>query len=450
MSRCARSTYRNAPTSANTVRVVDPSIADAFRRACRNGDAAQAARSLLRIDDPEVEALLSGIGGRQAMVRFLIGRRHVLDAEEPRSLASWLSRELVEAEPMHVLNVAEALGAARRAGHEAISRRLEAHLKFVQPPDPTRWSRKLNSEGRTAFLRACERGDVRRVHDALAGDPEAVHTMDKLGRDGAALACGSDRGPEVLAILCEAGLTKTADPVVSAARCGATSMVEALLRRGFPVHRPIDESALWTAAAATRFGELGHFAQIANMLTDAGADPTVCDRWGTTAWGIASEAARPLLEALGAEPRPEGDARYDASSGCSAPLAALVRGDAIDPAGDLDLNEAAALGDVARVRHLLDAIYRLRPMIRANGSPERPLHMAAYFGQVDVAWLLLTEYGYSPGEVSAPLGDGRHLGPAETWNKTALEVAASRGHTRLVDVLMNSVDWFQGRRARRK
>lgn len=426
--------------------MVEASIADAFRRACQDGASAQAEQLLLQLHDEEVAALVSRIGGRRAMVRFLVQRRHVLAVAEPMSLAGWLTEELYAAEPMHALDVGEALAWARRAGHEAITRRLEAHVKFVQPPDPTRWSRKLNSPTCAAFLLACERGDLHSLQDALAADPDAIHSLDAWGRDGAALACRSDEGPEVLAVLCDAGLKKTADPVIAAAGLGATPMVEALLARGFPLECPIAESALWTAAA-----KRGHdLERIARLLVTAGADPNATDRWGATVWGVASDGARPLLEALGAEPRERGEARYDRDSGCSPRIAALMRGDTFDLDDALDLNEAAAVGDAARARHLLDEVYRVRPMIRARSGPERPLHVAAYFGQVAVAWLLITEYGYSPGEVSSALIDGTYVGPKETWDKTALEVAASRGHARLVDVLMNSVDWFQGRRARRK
>jgi hypothetical protein len=434
--------------------VVASSTIEAFRQACRDGDSAGAERELLRVDDEAVSRLVKGIGGPRAMVRFLVQRRHVLHMWETPSLATWLTEHLREAEPMHLLDVRTLLPLAERAGHEAIVYRLKAHLKFVQPPDPTRWSRKLNTPAEAAYLLACETGDPEAVAAALADDPALVTAVNKWGQDGAALlgAYGSERGHEVLQVLCTAGVHKTAVPLVTAAWWASVPIVEGLIAAEFPLARPIDENALWSAAAATRLHEkvtLDDFEAVATLLVNGGGDPNAVNRWGSTAWGVASAEARPVLVKLGAEPREKGDAHYQRDTGCSEIIDRLAAGDEVE-GEDLDINEAAAVGDVTRVRHLLDELYRHKPMLCGHGCPERPLHLAAYFGHVDVAWMLITEYGYSPGSVSAALIDGSHVGPKETWDKTALEVAVSRGHTRLVEVLMNSVDWFQGRRARRK
>jgi hypothetical protein len=112
------------------------------------------------------------------------------------------------------------------------------------------------------------------------------------------------------------------------------------------------------------------------------------------------------------------------------------------------LDDAAAAGDVARLRMQLDEVYRARPTLLDEEGPERPLHVAVYFDQ-PAATLFLLERGYSAAGRNTPIG-GRHVGPEETWNETPLGIAIARGATRAFTVLMNSVDWFQGRRARRK
>lgn len=418
--------------------------------ACRSGDRQRVADLLLSAEDAEVKRLVAGIGGPRAMARFLVQRQHILHepSEEGASLASWLAEHLREAEPMHLMHVHDALAIAEDGGHEAIVWRLKAHLKFLQPPDPTRWSRKWNTPEQEAFLAACKAGDPDAVRDALDGDEALVHSVNKWGQDGATLvgAYGSDRGHEVVPMLVEAGLRKSAKPFLSACWWGAEPVVRVLIDCGFPTHEAIDDDALWTAAVATRLNGLSIevFEPIAAMLVEAGADVSPVNRWGTTAWGIALEEARPVLEKLGAEPRAKGVAKYDASTGCSGVVASG------EGEGELDLNEAAAVGDVERVRTLLDEVYRLEPVLQGHGSPERPLHVAAWHGRVKVIFMLISEYGYSPGAVNRAFIDGQHVGPKESWDRTPVEIAALRGHEKALDVLMNSVDWFQGRRARRK
>jgi hypothetical protein len=423
-----------------------------FRKACKAGDAAGALRLLGSIEDDAAKILVERIGGPRAMVRFLVQRRHILHVWETPSFDAWLRDHLREAEPMHLLDVSVALQLAADAGFSEIVRRLKAHLKFTQPPDPTRWSRKINTPAEAAFLQACEDGEPEPVRAALIEDASLVHAINKWGQDGLALlgAYGCERSNQVVPILCDAGIRKSAAAMISAAFWGAVPIVEALIAHDVPLRQHIDDDALWTAAVATRVNNLdvAELDQIASMLVGAGADANATNRWGTTVWGSATAEARPILERLGAEPREKGEARYDRDSGCSGFIEGLVRGEVIER-DELDLNEAAAANDVERVRHLLAQFYCLKPNLRGHGSPERPLHIAAYFDNQDVAKSLI-EYGYSPGAVSSAFIDGSHVGPPETWGKSVVAVAAARGHEKLVDILMNNVDFFQGRRARRK
>ena len=427
-----------------------------FRRACHAGDKHKARTLLQRIEDEEVRALVENVGGPRAMVRFLVQRKHVLHMWKMDSLAGWLREHLREAEPMHLLDVRPALSRARDGGYGEIVRRLETHLQFLQPPDPTRWSRKVGSPARAAFLEACQAGDPERVAAALAADGAVVHAVNKWGQDGLSLlgAYGSDRGHEIVPMLCAAGIVKTALPLITASFWGSVDIVDALLSQSLPLRRGIDEDALWAAAVATRYNDVGAgaFARIAELLIDAGADPNVANRWGTTAWGIGSDKARHVLEELGAAASADGPSRYDAATGCSGVVQALIdEAEVHDPRsrGDHDLNDAAALGDLDRVRFLLDEVYRVDDGLRGHGSPERPMHLAAYFGREQMVQLLIAK-GYSPGAVNARRIDGSFVGPKETWDQTVVTVAAGRGHRVTLDILMNSVDFFQGRRARRK
>ena len=429
--------------------VTEQSLVDAFVAACRGGRADKAVEVLLRIQDTSVSELVANIGGGRAMARFLCQRAHILSPlPEGGSLAQWLEAQLREAEPMHLLDVSDALAAAEASEHAEIVYRLKAHLKFVQPPDPTRWSRKFATPAQAAFLQACRDGDPERVGAALADDETLVRAINKWGQDGAALvaAYASEQAPEVIRLLVSAGLPKTALPLTTAAWWGHLPVIESLLEHGFPLHQPIDHDALWSAAVATRHNHaFADFEAVAKVLVDAGADPNCSNRWGTTAWGIADKGARSVLEALGADPQERVEGRYDRTTGCSPAML-----DPDDAHGDLDINEAAAAGDRDRVRSLLTELYRHTPSVSGQGPPERPLALAAYHGHVKLAFMLISDHGYSPAARNDAYVDGQHVGPKSTWDKTAIDIAVDRGHTRLVDVLMNSVDWFQGRRARRK
>ena len=127
-------------------------------------------------------------------------------------------------------------------------------------------------------------------------------------------------------------------------------------------------------------------------------------------------------------------------------LRAIVEGERVD-GGATDLDEAAA-GDVARVEALLDG-YDRRANTGQPWPPERPIHLAAFMGRVDVTHLLIAR-GHPPAEVNGSMAHAHHVGPKQTWGRGADTVAAARGQDEAIYVLMNSVDFVQGRRARRK
>ncbi len=449
------------------VRSAVPSLGEA----CRAGDRAGAERALAALEDPDVRRLVTQIGGPRAMVRFLLQRGHVL-RPDGGSVAAWLRAHLEEAEPMHLLDVGPALAAAREAGHAAIVYRLEEHLRFVQPPDPTRWSRKLPTPAGARLLAAARVGDLEGVTGALELEPGLVTAVDRWGADALVLAASSgENAPALIAALFDAGAHGSVDAVVAAARSADPACLEVLLERGAPVRGKLDRDALWSLAEATGPASSAEprpspsrVEATAARLLAAGAEPNVADRWGRTAWGVADEPTRALLVRLGAAPTVTVPGRYERSTGLTQRVSARLGGDAAAPAGapanaggrgeaarpELDLNEAAALGDLATVRRRLDMEYRLTPVVQGAGSPERPLHLAAHFGHRELAQVLVSEYGYSPGEVNRPLAADAFVGPPATWGQTALLVAAAAGQAGVVEVLMNSVDYFQGRRARRK
>lgn len=418
-------------------------MSEVFRRACAQGDKEGARRALEEIDDAELDELVERIGGPRAMVRFLVQRRHVLDPEPISSTTAWVRAHLGEAEPIHLLDVAPALAAAEAGGHEEIARRLRMHQQFLQPPDPMRWSRPVPSEEEAGFWRACAEGRVEEALASLDARPELATAVDARGLDGVALASPhGDATSELVTALAEAGARPSARTLGLIARSGSVSLVEWLLDRGWPVREHIDDDALEVAVGSER-----DVAGVAERLVHAGADPNGCDRWGVSVWGASAPRHRSALERLGARPEPSGPATYDPDTGMSARLAAICRGDAVDE-GEADLNEAAAAGDVAQVEARLDE-YGQQPRLCRDGPVERPMHLAAYMGRGDVIHRLIA-CGYSPAEINAPVGRGHHVGPASTWGQSAVAVAAARGMDEAIYVLMNSVDFVQGRRARRK
>lgn len=417
----------------------------AFREACRRGDKEGARRALESIDDGELAELVERIGGARAMVRFLVQRRHVLDPEPVVSTASWLRGHLAEAEPIHLLDVEPARIAAETGGHAEIARRLRSHQQFLQPPDPMRWSRPVPTEEEVRFWRACAEGAPDEAQALLEARPELARAVDPHGLDGIAHAAPhGDATLELTAAMVEAGARPSAATLGLVAGLGAARSVELLLGHGWPVRQHIDDDALRIAVSQPA---VRGSAAVLEMLTRAGADPNACDRWGHSMWGASDAARRRQLEGLGARTEATGAKTYDPDTGMSARLAAIVNG-AREASDDLDLNEAAAAGDVTRVEALLDG-YGQTPRLTRHGPPERPMHLAAFMGRVDVIHRLIAR-GYSPAEVNAPMAHGHHVGPRETWNRSAITVAAARGHDEAIYVLMNSVDFVQGRRARRK
>jgi len=102
-------------------------------------------------------------------------------------------------------------------------------------------------------------------------------------------------------------------------------------------------------------------------------------------------------------------------------LQALYRGDAetayeLARGAELDVFEAAALGETARVRHLLDDDPALANAFGADGF--HPLGLACFFGRLDAARLLLER-----GADVAALSRNEHIQTA------AIHAAAASGET---------------------
>ena len=440
----------------------------AFRLACLNGRRETALLLAPRGD---------GWRDAAALVDALLRGRHLLTWDQGETAWDWAREQLELADPMNVLNARmrdergrTLLEAARAGGDErTIQLVIERRLGGDRSVHPERAWRPMHSPLAEQFMFACQWGQTSRVRRFLATDPALIHThtlwnMGALYLPG---AYGSEGSVATGIALLEAG-APAYDGIGGGCWWGATELVLALLARGAPAEqRARRESGLLHACAATRYNEPDSYERwlpIIEALLDAGADPNMADRFGVTPWGFCHEAVRPLLEARGAAAVPRrpglralqrrlnaGDAGIaklaaadtelldfydDETSGCTPPLTALLAGQ-IDLATQLfslklciDLNEAAALGDLGRLTEALDERGITGP--RAGAGPEDiPLHLAAWRGEADAVELLL-ERGYSPAAMNRADVAGKFQGTPALRQTTPLHAAAEAGH---VDVL---------------
>jgi ankyrin repeat protein len=414
----------------------------AFRLACRNAlsERAVAALEAAVAADPALAALVSRQGGAGALVAFLVEHRHL---HEPwtgdGTLAGWIRFYLGCADPENLADGPLAPPRSRPAASPEEVRVLECAMAG--------WSDELR--------------------ELLVADPgraraRSMFHMPALYHPG---AYGSPTQIECLELLLEHGAAPDALSALNGA-CwwGSPKVVRRLLEhdpdlaRGRGWDRP-----LLMAAAATRWNSMGSppdWEPILETLLEAGADPDVADRWGTTAWeitapaqrgplarhGAADRETRPgleeLLEALGRGARDEVLARadddpelldhYHRERGAPPLILALEDGDAELVSGlrsrraELDLNEAAALDELPAMELAL----RSRGVTRAGFAvlpPERPLHFLAWFGGTRCRERLL-EHGYSPGHANEPEITGDYLGFPEMRDATPRGLAARRGH----------------------
>ena len=308
------------------------------------------------------------------------------------------------------------------------------------------------------------------------GGPELVHCRTMW--DGGSLylpgAYGSTGSVDTALLLLEAG-ARPYDGIGGPAWWGAVDMVLALLDHGAPTEWwERRESGLLHACAATRYNEpdnYRHWLPIIEGLLDHGADPNYADRFGVTPWGFAHDAVRRLLEARGARPEarragladfrdrlrrgepdivgralaePELLDFYDEETGCTPALAALAAGDrrladallAAKPC--IDINEAAAFGELAALEALLDDYHITGP--RAGAGPAHvPLHFAAWHGAVDAVEVLLNR-GYSAAAVNRPDEAGKYQGTPAMRDTTPLHVAADAGQAAVLKRLLDAWD----------
>ena len=76
--------------------------------------------------------------------------------------------------------------------------------------------------------------------------------------------------------------------------------------------------------------------------------------------------------------------------------------------------------------------------VRGHGEPERPLHLAAWYGHLETAKFLL-ERGYSPGKPNEPFIDSSFVGPKPTHRRTPFHLAAARGQIELVELFLEEI-----------
>jgi len=275
-----------------------------------------------------------------------------------------------------------------------------------------------------AMLEACDRGESAAVRKLLGEDPGLATARGGLrgweGSDMTPLHYAASHGrAEVVEILLDAGADPKArggrlarTPAHAAAFGNHTAVARRLLERGgeLDVYAAAGvgdaaglgaildrDPALAKVADPAGFTPL-HFAatpEVVHLLLDRGADPDARDQWRqrpVLSWLVdRPEAARALAERL----------------------------------GPLDIFMAAALGDEALARRLLDEdpgrARVISPATSPIGRGDPPLHIAARRGHAPIVRLLL-ERGADPNASDA---DGR----------TAMHMAAWRGHLDVIRAL---------------
>ena len=447
----------------------------AFRWACLNGR-----RETALLLCPEGRF---GWDDRAALVDALLYGRHLLTWDQGDTAWDWAKEQLELADPLNVFDFSArddrgwTLADAGSAGGDerVVALIAERQRKPLRPVSPERAWRPMNSPTAERFLFACQWGQTSRVRDFLAADPTLVNarTLWNMGALYLPGAYTSEGGTATGLFLLAAGAPPF-DGIAGPSWWGAVDLVAALLERGAPAEwRERRESGLLYACAATRYGEhdnYRHWLPIIEALLAAGADPDLADRFGVTPWGFAHDEVRPLLAARGAVPvarrpgvrelwarmdepatairlaktDPESLDFYDEESGCTPPLAALLAGRR-DLAERLlalktriDLNEAAAFGEVEHLTALLDERGVHGPRAGA-GPPDVPLHFAAWCGQASVVEVLL-ERGYSPAAMNRGDEAGKFQGLPELRRTTPLHAAAQAGRAGILARLLDAWD----------
>ena len=445
----------------------------AFRLACLNGRR-ETARQLC----PD------GWFDKDALVDALLHGRHLLTWDEGETAWDWAALQLELADPLNVLDFDSQddagrtlLDAARQSGDAATVRLIgDRRPRSRRGVESGRVWRPMNTPWQERFLFACQWGQTSRVREFLTDDPALVHSRTMW--DGGSLylpgAYGSPGSVDTGLLLLEAG-ARPYDGIGGPAWWGAVDLVLALLDGGAPTEwRERRESGLLYACAATRYNaprRYEHWLPIIEGLLDKGADPNLADRFGVTPWGFAHDEVRPLLEARGASPQARhpglvefrGQLRnrtshvpdrvaadpalldfYDEQTGCTPALAALAEGDRqradalIAAKPRLDINEAAAFGDVAALEALLDE-YGITGPGAGAGPPHVPLHFAAWRGELAVAELLLKR-GYSAGAMNRADEAGRYQGIPSLRGTTPLHGAAEAAQTAVLECLLDT--WY--------
>ncbi len=445
----------------------------AFRLACLNGRRETA-----------LALCPTGWFDDEALVDTLLRGRHLLTWDQGETAWDWAAEQLELADPLNVFSFEKAddagrtlLDAARAGGDAATVALVERRTpREVRRLPPERAWRPMNSPLAERFLFACQWGQTARVREFLAADPDLVRSRTFWNAGALYLpgAYGSTGSVATGLLLLEAG-APAFDGIDGPSWWGAVDLVKALLDHGAPPERPERrQSGLLSACAATRYNDeqsADHWLPIIDALLDAGADPNLADRFGVTPWGFAHDTVRPHLERRGARPeaRPPGlpelreklaaDSEEtvaiaaanpelldfcDEATGCTPVLAALLDGGnalaerLLAIKGDPDLNEAAALGDAARVATLLDELGVRGPRAGID-PPDVPLHFAVWRADRRIVELLL-ERGYSAAAMNRADEAGKHQGIAPLRDTTPIHAAAQAGHADILAILLDRWD----------
>ncbi len=478
---------------------MDTSPAAEFVNACCAGKGAEALSALH--SHPEHELVVEQVaqwGTTEELVEFLVEHHHLLHAFGAEPVTTWIRHHLWEANRLNVCDfdtpddrgrfVADV---AVQSGHDDLARLIRARQPATVPR--INWALASNTPRQESFLKACESADAVQLRGMLQDDPSLVQTRTKWGMTP--IYCvggyGSDdaqRNRETTRLLLEAGDPDPVDGLCGACWWGGGDVIYELLEAGVAVEdRNRERSALHFAAIASRYNDMlqpEQLVPIVQTLLDAGADPNWPDLYGWMPFGMSAGAVREILRKRGATEEkvcPGLEAftelvRSGASEGivaaakrdpdllrfrdeqtCSSPiLSALFADDrelahrlaAIKPVG-VDLDEAAALGDVALTGSALERTPGAPdgPRWLAIERPGRPLHLAAWFGHYEVAELLL-ERGYSPGDTNQADVAGHFVGPEQVRETTPLHLAAERGHRLIVERFLRELDAHRARSQR--
>jgi ankyrin repeat protein len=265
------------------------------------------------------------------------------------------------------------------------------------------------------------------LHDATErGDLDMVKLLIRNGADPKqkgplALALQSGR-QDLIQLFVAKGADFNADPdlLLSAAVSRKKEVVELVLAKGFNVV-DADNRGMWALVYAAREGHT----DIVRLLLEKGVDPNIIGKAYTVPLHVAAtkEIAELLLKHRAKVDEPD-------KQGTPPMLAAVLRhneevAELLESHGAKHtLETLAALGrdDELRARLKKEPLKRGPPPKGADPERPTPLHLAAAFGQITTARVLIDA--------------GADVNAAGPMGETPLHAAARRGHQPLVELLV--------------